>query len=127
MGLRELAQRHNRQITTNQTTGFAWPISITDPDGTTVEVSGFGDDISALIDPETGQAISGRLASIAVNINELADKGLGLPVEIHDKKIKPWVVEFDDINGNPHVFKVEKSNPDRALGMVTCLLEFYEK
>ncbi len=127
MGLRELAQRHNRQITTNQTTGFAWPISITDPDGTTVEVSGFGDDISALIDPETGQAISGRLASIAVNINELADKGLGLPVEIHDKKIKPWVVEFEDIMGYDHVFKVEKSNPDRALGMVTCLLEFYEK
>lgn len=127
MGLRELAQRHNRQITTNQTTGFAWPIIITDPAGTIGKVSGFGDDISALIDPETGQAISGRLASIAVNINELADKGLGLPVEIHDKKIKPWVVEFDDINGNPHVFKVEKSNPDRALGMVTCLLEFYEK
>jgi len=82
-------------------------------------------DIAQVIDPDTGQAVSGRLASVAIRIGALTAAGLSLPVGIVDAGSKPWVMEFNDINGNPFKFKVSQSNPDRALGLVACLLELY--
>jgi len=32
---------------------------------------------------------------------------------------------FDDINGHSHTFKVSEAMPDRAIGIVTCMLETY--
>jgi hypothetical protein len=90
-------------------------------------LTGFSDDISQLIDPDTGQAVSGRLASVALRISTINTKfpGQGLPINISNAALKPWIVEFDDINGNPHRFKVSESNPDRAIGMLICILELY--
>lgn len=123
MGLREIAEADLGAILEDAVAGFGWPIVLTDPTGTTQALTGFSNDISQLIDPDTGQAVSGRLASVALRISSLAS---GLPEGIADATSKPWLVAFDDINGNPFTFKVVKSNPDRALGLVTCLVEFYE-
>lgn len=125
MGLREIAEQDLGVILEDTDTGFGWPISVTDPDGTTGALTGFSDDIAQVIDPDTGQAVSGRLASVAIRTALLTSEGLGLPRGIADTGSKPWVVEFDDINGNPYKFKVSQSNPDRALGLVVCLLELY--
>lgn len=107
-------------------TGFGWPITITDPTGATANLMGYSNDIAQIIDPDTGQAVSGRLASAVLRISSLIAAGLALPVAIADASIKPWLIAFDDINGNPYVFKVSESNPDRATGVVVCLLEGYE-
>lgn len=124
-GLRALAEIDLGRILEDDL-GFAWPISITDPDGVTVpDLKGFSTDVSQVIDPDTGQMVSGRVASIALRIGLLTDNGLGLPTGITDQTVKPWLVAFDDIYGNPYTFKVQKSNPDRAIGIVTCLLEAY--
>ena len=127
MGLRGLAEQDLGVILEDSTTGFGWPISITAPDGTTGLLTGFSDDIAQIIDPDTGQAISGRLASVAIRTSLITEKlpGKGLPKGIADSGSKPWVIEFDDINGTAYKFKVSQSNPDRALGLVTCLLELY--
>lgn len=126
MGLRQLAETDLGLILEDSSTGFGWPITVTDPAGVIGELTGFSDDISQIIDPDTGQAVSGRLASVAIRISALTLKGLGLPKGIADAGSKPWVVQFDDINGSPYKFKVSQSNPDRALGLVTLLLELYE-
>ena len=126
MGLRELAEQDLGVILEDSTTGFGWSITVTDPAGTVGALTGFSDDIAQIIDPDTGQAVSGRLASVALRISSLTTAGLGLPQGIADAAIKPWLIEFDDINGNPYKFKVQQSNPDRAIGLVTCLLELYE-
>ena len=126
MGLREIANLDNRRILNDRNTGFGWPISITNPAGTTESFTGFGNDIAALIDPETGQSFSGRLASIAVNTLDLYNKGFVLPRNINKETEKPWLVEFDDIDGNTYKFKVQASNPDRGLGMIILLLETYK-
>jgi hypothetical protein len=109
-------------------TGFGWPITVTDPSGNsgTGPLTGVSDDISQVIDPDTGMAVSGRLASVAIRISALTNAGLGLPRGIADSGVKPWIIEFDDINGNAFKFKVAQSNPDRALGLITLLLELYE-
>jgi hypothetical protein len=117
MGLREIAEQDLGAIIEDDVHGFGWTISVTDPAGVNVpDLVGFSDDIAQLIDPDTGQAVSGRLASCA---------GLGLPQGVADAGIKPWLVAFLDINGNAYTFKVAQSNPDRALGIVTCVLETY--
>ncbi len=126
MGIRALAAADNRVILADVATGAAFPITVTDPLGTSAALTGISDDISQAIDPDTGQAVSGRLASAVLNIAELTAAGLGLPVGVADSSVKPWLVDFDDINGNAFTFKVSESNPDRMLGSVTLLLELYE-
>jgi len=125
MGLRDIAEQDLGAILEDSTMGFGWSIQVTDPSGLSKPLTGFSDDISQIIDPDTGTAVSGRLISVALRISSLTEAGLALPVGIADSASKPWIIEFDDINGNPFTFKVAQSNPDRALGLVTCLLEFY--
>lgn len=125
MSLRELAESDLGIILEDSVTGFGWPIKITDPSNTSAVLTGFSDDISQIIDPDTGQAVSGRLASVALRISSLMAAGLGLPRGVADSGSKPWIITFDDISGNAYTFKVAQSNPDRALGVVTCLLELY--
>jgi hypothetical protein len=125
MSLREIAAADNRTII-EDTAGFGWPITVTDPDGLSVEMVGFSNDIAQVIDPQTGQAISGRLASVALSIATLEDEAFTKPIGVADGTSKPWVIVFNDINGHEHTFKVTEANPDRALGCVTCTLETYK-
>tara|TARA_R100000808_G_C2155423_1_gene167861 strand:- start:9031 stop:9417 length:387 start_codon:yes stop_codon:yes gene_type:complete len=126
MSLRSAAEADLAFILEDGVMGFGWPIKVINPDGVAASFTGYSNDISAIIDPDTGQAVSGRLASVAIRISTLRASVLGdIPRGISDNLMKPWIVDFDDINGLPYKFKVQQSNPDRALGIVTCLLEVY--
>jgi len=105
--------------------GFGWPIAVTDPDGNTANVNGQSGDIAELIDPDTGQAVSGRLAHVAIRISSLAAAGLGIPVGVAESSRKPWLFDFTDINGHDFTLEVRRSLPDRTLGIVTCILGAY--
>ena len=124
--MRYTANDDLKTILENDTKGFRWPISITAPGGATESFFGFTNDISQVIDPETGQAISGRQASVAIRIGAFDEKRFEIPKNIADETSKPWVVKFDDIAGKAYSFKVIKSNPDRSLGVISLILEFYE-
>ncbi len=125
MGLRDQISADIKNILEDVDMGFGWGITVTDPDGTTGDLKGFSNDMAQMIDVDTGLAISGRTASVAIHFTSLSEAGLGLPVAIADKTKKPWIVEFNDIVGNSHTFKVSESRPDRAAGVVVCLLECY--
>ena len=126
MGLRQTAEADLGAILEDSATGFGWPITVTNPDGLTAEMTGFSNDISQVIDPDTGQIVSGRVATVALRVSSLVAAGLAVPENVTDPKVKPWIVAFDDINGNGLTFKVKFSDPDRALGLVICTLEFYK-
>ncbi len=126
MGLRAQAAADLRAITEDDTAGFGWPITITDPAGNDAVIVGLANDIGTTIDPDTGQAVTGRTASIAVSLASLAEASLDIPKSIADSTSKPWIVTFDDIAGESHTFKVREALPDRALGIVVCLLEAYD-
>jgi hypothetical protein len=123
VNLRQLAAQDLGNIIEDSVAGFGWPVTVTDPAGTTLAATGFSNDISLVIDPDTGLMVSGRSASVTFRI---ASMTLGPPVGVSDAKAKPWVVEFDDIDGASYKFKVQESNPDRALGVIVCILEAYE-
>lgn len=126
MSLRQLAQKDLKYILENDA-GTVWNIVITNPAGVTRTIKGSPNDISQVVDPETGQIVSGRSASIAVAIATLFEAGFdSLPVGISDSYSKPWLIQFDDINSNSHTFKVIQTNPDRTLGLITCHLEVYK-
>jgi hypothetical protein len=126
MNLRDLAEADSKAILEDSVTGFGYPITVTSPDKVTASLTGFSNDISFSIDPDTGVAVSGRTASVALNISSLIDAGFStLLTGIQDDKSKPWLVQFNDINGNPFTFKVIEGHPDRGLGIITCTLEIY--
>ncbi len=128
MGLREQIENDLEFIIEDKDSGFGWDINITDPSGTSKDLVGFSNDISQVIDPDTGEAVSGRSASVALRISTLITLGfLDLPEGIADASKKPWVVKFDDIQGSSYTFKVMKSNPDRGIGTVTLILESYKE
>ena len=124
MSLRTLAEQ-DLTVTLEDAAGFGWPVTVTAPDGTSGALTGSSTDIAQVIDPDTGEAVSGRMAAVGLRISTLTTRGLGIPRGIADSASKPWLVTFDDINGNAYTFKVMKSNPDRALGLVVCILEAY--
>ncbi|MCH9837693.1 hypothetical protein K0U83_18670 [bacterium] len=128
MGLRDLAEQDLGVILEGDAYGFRWSLTVTDPEGLSAStLYGFSDDISQTIDPDTGQLVSGRLASVAIRNSSLTAAGFAdLPRGGADSSAKPWIVEFNDINGNAHTFKIRQANPDRALGVVTCILEAYD-
>jgi len=125
MNLRQLAEQDMRAIMGDTTSGFGWPITITDPAGNSGAFTGFSTDISQVIDPDTGQVVSGRAASVSVPLGDFLAKGMAHPKGGADSTSRPWVVQFDDINGTTHKFKVSDPNPDRALGVVVLVLEAY--
>lgn len=125
MSLRERAAA-DLKVIVEDANGFGWPITVTDPFGATAALRGLSTDIGHTIDPETGIAVSGRRASIALAIASLTAAGLGIPRGIADAAGKPWVIVFNDIGGSPHTFKVCEAMPDRAIGVVTCILEAYK-
>jgi len=125
MGLRQEIRQHAKRILTDVATGFAWSLVVTDPDGRSACLRGFSTDIADLIDPETGMGISGRQAEVTLHMDSLRAVGLEHPAYISDGSGKPWTIKFDDIEGKPHTFKVMRSAPDRALGVILLYLEAY--
>jgi len=124
MSLRTLAEADLGNILEDDD-GFGWPITVTDPAGNSAELTGLANDIGALIDPDTGTAVVGRQASVALRVASLTAAGLGVPVGVADTTSKPWRVTTADVEGTTHEFAVSQAFHDRGAGIVTCLLEAY--
>lgn len=107
------------------TSDFGWPIVVTSPAGVVLSMTGLSTDIGTTLDPETGLPVSGRRASVALAISSLSAGGLEMPQGIYEKTSKPWLVTFADIGGTSYTFKVIQTHPDRALGIITCIVERY--
>ena len=125
MGLREDAEKDLEVILEDPVGGFGWDIVLTNPAGNSIEIVGFTNDTAQIIDPETGVVVSGRLVSVTLRMSTILAAAFELPVGIADRTKKPWLVQFNDINGVSHKFKVMKSAPDRTLGVVVLLLESF--
>ena len=126
MGLKDIAAADARTILNDKVTGVAVSIIITDPDGVVGNLTGNSSDIAEVIDVDTGRMISGREASVTLVIADLTEKGLGIPENVQDDSKKPWLVDFDDVNGNSYTFKVIRSSPDRTIGNITVHLGAYD-
>jgi hypothetical protein len=105
--------------------GFSIPITLTDPEGEETAVVGLATDIGLTIDPDTGQAVVGRKASIALSIRALEEAGLDQPRGIAGRTAKPWLATFTLATGAEQTFKISSAMPDK-LGCLICFLEIYQ-
>ena len=125
MGLRAESEAALAE-TLEDTDLWGWPITVTDPSEVSASLTGQSGDIAQIIDPQTGDVISGRLAHCVLRLSSLTAAGFTtVPRAIASSTSKPWLVTFDDINGTAYTFKVRESNPDRTLGIVALILEAY--
>lgn len=101
---------------------FGQPFTLTSPGGFTGgTLYGAAGDIGMLIDPDTGTQITGRHASLSVAIAALEAVGFAnLPEGVPGGGGKPWIATIGAL-----AFKVKMAFPDRTLGIVTMVLEFY--
>lgn len=128
MNFLEIAQQDKAFTLKDSTYGFGTEITLTDPDLLSAVVTGRTNDISFAIDPNTGEAVSGRTATIDIDMQELTDKGFSsLPAAQSDKTKKPWIIEYTDQLGSVYAFTVLEANPDRTLGILQLTLQFYKK
>ena len=126
MGLRQQAAADLKAILEDSAAGFGWPVTVTDPTGARLDMVGFTNDVNLTIDPSTGISVAGRSISVALAIASLLAGGLDIPRAVADSASKPWLVEFEDAQGQLLRFKIADTNPDRALGIVVCMLEFWK-
>ena len=120
MNIRQLAQTHLAKILDSDSIGNSQSVFLTSPANVTETIEASTSDVSSLIDPQTGVAVRGRHATITIRIGLLTERGLEIPRGTEDTTKKPWLVSFDDINGDRWEFKVDDSHIDRTLGIVTC-------
>lgn len=126
MNLRDMADRDLGFIMEDEKTGVGQPIFVTNPEGVRERFVGPANDISQMIDPETGMVVSGRTVSVSIRLSTLKLRGFETPRGIGNSRSKPWVIDFVDQLGEKHVFKVIDANPDRTIGNVLCILEEYK-
>ena len=120
MGLRERAKLDARAIL-EDTSGFAWPVTLTSPLGVVTALLGLTTDVAQTIDPDTGQAVAGQRASFAVSRAALPE----LPEGVAESNRKPWLATFADSEGVTATWKVSDVMPDAAAGVVVLILEKY--
>jgi hypothetical protein len=127
MNLRELAESDLAVTLEDNANGFGWAVTVTDPNGVTNAGPLYGQstDIGAMLDPETGVLIAGRTATVSLRLSSLTSQGLGTPKATPSASSRPWLVAFNDINGNAFTFKVVRPLPDRSLGFITLILEAF--
>ena len=70
--------------------------------------------------------VSGRNANVALRIASIRAAGFELPKGIEDGALTPWLVEYTTVTGETITTKIMASNPDRALGLLTCRLELVQ-
>mgnify|MGYP003109483762 FL=1 len=103
--------------------GDGQTVTVTNPAGISASLQAISNDISLIIDPETGVPVSGRNANVALRVASLRAAGFEIPKGIEDGASAPWLVEYTTVTGETIITKIMASNPDRALGLVTCRLE----
>ena len=123
---RALAEADLQSILEDDVGGFAQPIRLTSPAGDTVDLMGNTTDIGMTLDPETGQPIVGRRASVVLSLRSIAAAGIGTPTVVSSSSSRPWQVSFPDHFEVEHLFKVADLMTDRAAGCVVLFVEAYE-
>lgn len=127
MSLRAQAEA-DLAVTLEAQTDFGEPFTLTDPSGfaSATQLYGATSDIGQVLDPDTGQAVSGRHATLVARESTLTAAGYtALPEGVADANSKPWLVDFAGVSTASQRYKVVQSFPDRTLGVVTLVLAFW--
>ena len=110
----ELRREALEDLATTIQEEFGKTIKITRPDGSDFkDFIGNSNDISIMLDPDTGLMITGRTAQAVFILKEILDHFGELPDKL-------WKVEFLEIS--PNSFSVKDVRPDAAQGVLILVI-----
>ena len=111
---------------TDDKIGAGWPVTLIEPSLIAHSLTGFSSDVALTIDPNTGVFVSQRRAHVSLPTRPLLEATEDKwPVGVSNSAVRPWLVRVDDIHGKTVLFKVVRSYPDQAIGVVILELEVY--
>lgn len=106
--------------------GFGTRVLLTSPSGASAELVGLMNDISQVIDPETGLLVSGRSSTLTLPLESIRAAGLPEPRVVQERATDPWIVELLDGDVDQRRFVISGVRPDRSFGggrgAITCFL-----
>jgi hypothetical protein len=105
MNVRELSEKYLEKTLENPNAAGS-PYTLIDPNNVRYPVVGTVGDISMLIDPISGEAISGRTITTTCRM-------MRLPVQPR----RGWRAELPDLAGNIQQLYVQEIKPDNTIGL----------
>lgn len=125
MSLLDRVRKDAQTIMNSGRFGFGTDVVITDPDGVEYPMKSILTVIHNLIDPDTGQPVSGYLATASINrYNVPVSKRTEL-YGVSDELKRPWTMRETNIDGVIVTYKITRAAPDEANGNILCDLGSY--
>jgi hypothetical protein len=125
MSLLDIARRDAQRIINSNKFGFSSSVTLIDQAGVEYPINAIVSVIHNLVDPDTGQPVSGSLATASINTLDLIALGVQIPEGEADETKKPWLIREADIQGNTVTYAIVRSAPDKANGNILCDLNEY--
>ena len=126
MSLLDRVQADAQTIMNSTRMGFSSAVTLTDPDSNEYSINGIVSIIHNLIDPDTGQPVSGFLATISINAKDLNDLDIDVPEGEMSESSRPWLITHTDQFDTEQTMKISRSAPDETVGNILCDLVAYE-
>lgn len=125
MSLLQRLQKDSQRIMNSSKFGFSTDIVLIDPDDVEYPLKSIVTVIHNLIDPDTGQPVSGYLATASINRLDLNELGVTLPEGVSDELERPWTIRYTNIDNVVITNKITRAAPDEANGNILCDLGSY--
>ena len=123
MGIRAEAEADLAYTLEDAVSGFGFAVELIAPDGAVYPLNGQQNDISAILDPDTGTAVRARDISVTLRASSLPAGRP--PIGIPDETASPWLVRYTEISGDVFTGRVAETLPDDGMGLLTLKLEPY--
>ena len=127
MSLLDRVQKDSQRIMNSNRFGFSTALVLTAPDGVAHGLNGIVSVIHNLIDPDTGQPVSGFLATVSLNTLDLQQSAIDMPYGEMDEQERPWTVDTTLVGGVEILTKVIRVAPDKTNGNILIDLGVYER
>jgi VCBS repeat-containing protein len=127
MSLIKRVQKDAQAIINSDRFGFSYALTLTDQASIEHKLKGIMSIIHNLVDPDTGQPVSGFLATVSINAADLFAKNIKIPVGEMSSAARPWLVSYIDQFLRVIEMKLVRSAPDLTNGNIICDLEHYQR
>lgn len=125
MSLLQRIQKDSQRIMNSTRFGVSIDIVLLDPAQVEYPLKSIVTVIHNLVDPDTGQPVSGYLATASINRLDLNALGITLPEGVSDERERPWTIRYTNIDGVEITNKITRAAPDEANGNILCDLGSY--
>lgn len=125
MSLLDRLRKDSQKIMNSTRCGFSTEVTLITPDGVRYPFKSIIAVIHNLVDPDTGQPVSGYLATASINRLDLNAKSIALPEGEMSELRRPWLVSEINIDGIEVTYKITRAAPDEANGNILCDLGSY--